>query len=127
MTDTRTRSAIPLPHDAGGPMPTPAEDITEHLPPVSRYGSGSETYATLVWRRFRRSPMGMIGLILVALMLLVSIFADFFAPMDPKQATCLSRHPTSLPSKTRRAISASFPGSIPSATLASSTRSRSSP
>ncbi|WP_232846825.1 ABC transporter permease [Devosia beringensis] len=67
-------------------MPTPAEDITEHIPPVSRYGSGSETYATLVWRRFRRSPMGMIGLILVALMLLVSIFADFFAPMDPKQA-----------------------------------------
>ncbi len=86
MTDTRTRSAIPLPPDAGGPMPTPAEDITEHIPPVSRYGSGSETYATLVWRRFRRSPMGMIGLILVALMLLVSIFADFFAPMDPKQA-----------------------------------------
>ncbi|HTM77758.1 MAG TPA: ABC transporter permease, partial [Devosia sp.] len=33
-----------------------------------------------------RSPMGMIGLVLVALLLVVSIFADFFAPMDPKAA-----------------------------------------
>ncbi|ODT49725.1 MAG: ABC transporter permease [Devosia sp. 63-57] len=54
-------------------------------PVVGRHGSGNETYATLVWRRFRRSPMGMIGLVLVAALLIMSIFADFFAPMDPKQ------------------------------------------
>ena len=86
MSTTDTRSSIPLPPDAGGPMPTPAEEAANPKVVVSRFGSGNEGYATLVWRRFKRSPMGMIGLILVSTMLIVSIFADFFAPMDPKQA-----------------------------------------
>ncbi|KRA50365.1 ABC transporter permease [Devosia sp. Root635] len=64
-------------------MPTGAEDAA---PVLTRYGSGNEGYATLVWRRFRRSSMGMIGLVLVVLLLVVSVFADFFAPMDPKAA-----------------------------------------
>lgn len=85
MTDTR--SSIPLPTDvAGGPMPTPAEEADNPKVVITRFGSGNEGYATLVWRRFKRSPMGMIGLILVAAMLIVSVFADFFAPMDPKAA-----------------------------------------
>lgn len=46
----------------------------------------NETYATLVWRRFRRSVMGMIGLVLVSGLMIVMLFADFFAPMDPKFA-----------------------------------------
>ncbi|AVF02586.1 MAG: ABC transporter permease [Devosia indica] len=85
-SDTDTHSAIPLPTDPGaGPAPTPAEEAD--VPPiVSRHGSGNETYATLVWRRFRRSTMGMIGLVLVVMLLVVSVFADFFAPMDPKEA-----------------------------------------
>lgn len=86
MSTTDTRSSIPLPPDAGGPMPTPAEEAANPKVVVTRFGSGNEGYATLVWRRFRRSPMGMVGLILVAIMLVVSIFADFFAPMDPKEA-----------------------------------------
>ncbi|MFD2646227.1 ABC transporter permease [Devosia albogilva] len=66
-------------------MPTPATEAD--APPVHvRFGNGSEGYASLVWRRFRRSPMGMVGLVLVVLMLVVSVFADFFAPMDPKAA-----------------------------------------
>ena len=86
MTDLDTRSSIPLPPDAaGGPMPTGAEEA-DVAPAVTRFGTGNEGYATLVWRRFRRSTMGMIGLVLVVLLLLVSIFADFFAPMDPKAA-----------------------------------------
>jgi peptide/nickel transport system permease protein len=86
MTHIDTRSSIPLPTDvAGGPAATPAEEA-DTSPAVTRFGSGNEGYATLVWRRFKRSPMGMVGLILVTLMLVVSIFADFFAPMDPKQA-----------------------------------------
>lgn len=85
MSRTDTHSSIPLPTDvAGGPQPTPAEEA-DVAPVVGRHGSGTETYATLVWRRFRRSPMGMIGLVLVAALLIMSIFADFFAPMDPKQ------------------------------------------
>jgi peptide/nickel transport system permease protein len=86
MTDIDNRSPIPLPPDAGGPMPTPAEEAQNPKVVLTRFGSGNEGYATLVWRRFRRSPMGMIGLILVATMLIISVFADFFAPMDPKEA-----------------------------------------
>ena len=48
--------------------------------------SRREPYSALVWRRFRRSVTGMIGLVLVSLLLIVSIFADFFAPVDPKRA-----------------------------------------
>ncbi|WP_105404263.1 ABC transporter permease [Neorhizobium sp. T7_12] len=45
---------------------------------------GNESYTALVWRRLRRSWTGMIGLILVGLLLVMAIFAEFFAPMDPK-------------------------------------------
>ncbi|MCQ1852010.1 ABC transporter permease [Neorhizobium galegae] len=45
---------------------------------------GNESYMALVWRRLRRSWTGMIGLILVGLLLIMAIFAEFFAPMDPK-------------------------------------------
>jgi len=84
MSKVDTHSSIPLPSDVGaGPEPTPAEEA-DVAPVASRYGAGNETYAALVWRRFKRSTMGMIGLVLVVLLLFVSIFADFFAPMDPK-------------------------------------------
>lgn len=87
MTEVKNRSAIPLPPDPGsGPQPTPADEAAQQTPSVTRFGSGSEGYATLVWRRFRRSTMGMIGLVLVVGLLVVSVFADFFAPMDPKEA-----------------------------------------
>jgi len=85
MSEIHTRSSIPLPADAEGPMPTPAEEPVSQEPVISaRFAQGNEGYFTLVWRRFRRSVVGMIGLVLVALMLFVSIFGDFFAPMDPK-------------------------------------------
>ncbi len=66
MTKVDTHSSIPLPTDvAGGPAPTPAEEAdvapattlpegADVAPVVSRYGSGNESYAALVWRRFRR-------------------------------------------------------------------------
>ena len=82
--EIKTGSSIPLPPDAGVAMPTPAEEVAN--PVQARFSHGNEGYATLVWRRFKRSPMGMIGLVLVGLLLVVSIFADFFAPMDPKAA-----------------------------------------
>ncbi len=55
-------------------------------PAASAHPGHNETYATLVWRRFRRSVMGMIGLVLVSTLMIVMLFADFFAPMDPKFA-----------------------------------------
>lgn len=45
----------------------------------------NESYVALVWRRFRRSVTGMLGLILVGLLFLIAIFANFFAPLDPME------------------------------------------
>jgi peptide/nickel transport system permease protein len=56
--------------------------VAEEAAPVAT-STRSQTYLRLVWRRFRRSKPGMVGLVLVALILLVTIFADFFSPYDP--------------------------------------------
>src|SRR5688572_5653518 len=87
MTDVKETSSIPLPTDVtGGPAPTPADEAAG--PPVisARFAHGNEGYFALVWRRFRRSFMGMMGLVLCVLLLVMAIFGDFFAPMDPKRA-----------------------------------------
>jgi peptide/nickel transport system permease protein len=87
MTDHVVNSSIPLPTDAaGGPQPTPAQEV-EPAVVLGRFAHGNETYLALVWRRFRRSIVGMIGLVLVLGLLLITVFADFFAPMDPKEQT----------------------------------------
>ncbi len=52
--------------------------------PVSSRFAKNESYATLVWRKLRRSITGMIGLTLVSLLLLTAVFADFVAPVEPK-------------------------------------------
>jgi peptide/nickel transport system permease protein len=89
MADRPIDSAVPLPTDiAGGPTPASAIDSTS-APPVTqgRFINRDETYLALVWRRFRRSTVGMIGLVLVLMLIFMSIFADCFAPMDPKTQT----------------------------------------
>ena len=45
---------------------------------------GSESYMALVWRRLKRSWTGMAGLVMVVLLILVALFADFLSPVDPK-------------------------------------------
>ena len=55
-------------------------------PMAARFAS-NEGYLRLLWRKFRRSVPGMIGLSLVTLLLLMAIFADFVAPVDPKEPT----------------------------------------
>lgn len=52
---------------------------------VSTVTTEGQSYPKLVWRRFRKSVPGMLGLSLVALLLIVAIFAEFFSPVDPKQ------------------------------------------
>jgi peptide/nickel transport system permease protein len=51
---------------------------------AARFARTGESYPVLVWRRFRRSVSGMVGLVLVSALLLIAIFADFVAPLDPK-------------------------------------------
>ena len=58
--------------------------------------SQSQSYAALVWRRFRRSVPGMTGFTLVMLLLLIAIFAEFVAPMDPNKATASFAPPDQL-------------------------------
>ncbi|PDS81195.1 ABC transporter permease [Rhizobium sp. L43] len=53
-------------------------------PAIKKPSHGGESYLALVWRRLRRSWTGMAGLVLVGLLLFMAVFADFFAPMDPK-------------------------------------------
>jgi peptide/nickel transport system permease protein len=50
-----------------------------------------ESYFQLVWRRFRRSRVSIVGALMVMTMMILAIFADFFAPtpidsIDLKQA-----------------------------------------
>lgn len=52
-----------------------------------RFAGSGETYLSLVWRRFRRSVSGMLGLVLVTCLLLISVFAGFFSPMNPTRPT----------------------------------------
>jgi peptide/nickel transport system permease protein len=55
--------------------------------PLAARFAKSDSYFILVWRKFRRSIMGMIGLTLVTLLITIAIFADFFSPLDPKDPT----------------------------------------
>lgn len=70
-------------------QPGPASRLATpgpETPVMGRFAHGNEGYFTLVWRRFRRSTMGMIGLVLTIGLILMAILGDFFAPMDPKRA-----------------------------------------
>jgi peptide/nickel transport system permease protein len=54
---------------------------------TSTVSKESQSYGALVWRRLRKSVTGMLGLVLVAMLLVVALFANFFAPMDPNAST----------------------------------------
>ncbi|WP_303773141.1 ABC transporter permease [Anaerolinea thermophila] len=42
-----------------------------------------ESYGTLVWRRFRKSKIAILGGLMVIMLIVLAIFSDFFAPYDP--------------------------------------------
>lgn len=47
---------------------------------LTRYEEEHEGYFQLVWRRFRRSPVSIVGALMVLMLALLAIFADFFSP-----------------------------------------------
>ncbi|MEO8241803.1 MAG: ABC transporter permease [bacterium] len=63
---------------------------------ISTAPTANQSYPALVWRRFRRSVPGMLGFTMVSLLLLVAIFAEFVAPMDPNQPTASFAPPDHL-------------------------------
>ncbi|UVK43696.1 ABC transporter permease [Mesorhizobium sp. AR07] len=72
------------------PPPLPAEGA------INKPQRGNESYIALVWRRLKRSWTGMAGLWLVVLLLVMAVFAEFLAPMDPK-VTDVGFAPPQLP------------------------------
>jgi peptide/nickel transport system permease protein len=64
-------------------MLTPAENTLQVAAKTAARRPGNESYGALVWRRLRASVAGMIGLTLVATILTMAVFAEFFAPVDP--------------------------------------------
>ena len=73
--------------DVFAPFVKLEDDSYVDVAPTSARFLKNDGYLLLVWRKFRRSVMGMIGLTLVILLLLTAIFADFVAPSDPKDPT----------------------------------------
>ncbi|MBN9018407.1 MAG: ABC transporter permease [Rhizobiales bacterium] len=69
--------------DIAGKIPPEAE--TAPVVVQARFAHGNEGYLALVWRRFRRSVIGMIGLVMVVGLILMAVFADFVAPVNPKE------------------------------------------
>ena len=63
---------------------------------LSTASTVNQSYPALVWRRFKRSVMGMIGLVMVALLLLSAVFAEFVAPLDPNMNTTTMAPPDKL-------------------------------
>jgi peptide/nickel transport system permease protein len=95
--------ADPVPGDVAGsplvePQPPAGADalIADEAAPALR-AVRSQTYVSLVWRRFRRNTLGMIGAAMVALLMLVTIFADFLSPYDP-----IARNPDAIYSPPQR-------------------------
>lgn len=95
--------ADPLPDDVMAPPgvePQPPQGadtlLADSAAPALR-AVRSQTYLRLVWRRFRRNTMGMIGAVLVALLLLATVFADFLSPYSP-----VARNPGAIYSPPQR-------------------------
>jgi peptide/nickel transport system permease protein len=58
----------------------PGEDAV----PVSRLKvEEHESYFALVWRKFRKSKIAIVGGLMVVMLFILSVFSDFFAPYDP--------------------------------------------
>jgi peptide/nickel transport system permease protein len=92
MPDERTTMLDTTPDPAGDPMlagvaadlpPAGAEALIADADAPASRAVRSQTYLRLVWRRFRRNTMGMAGAVLVALLLLATVFADFLSPYSP--------------------------------------------
>jgi peptide/nickel transport system permease protein len=77
-------------------MLTPAENTLPVAAQVAANRRGNESYTALVWRRLRRSVAGMVGLSLVLLIFLTSIFAEFFAPLDPYRSETAFARPDTI-------------------------------
>ena len=60
--------------------------ITESaLPAVLREDEQYESYFQLVWKRFKKSKAAIAGGLMIIMLAVLAVFADFFSPTDPGQ------------------------------------------
>lgn len=64
----------------------PQLDFDSDQPEQSSQKSSNESYYQLVWQRFRRSKAAIFGGLLVLILLILALFAEFFSPIDPSKA-----------------------------------------
>jgi len=64
-------------------MNTEPSDLT--LDQLAAESGENESYFELVWRRFRRSPVSIIGALMVLMLDVLAVFADFFSPTSISQ------------------------------------------
>ena len=50
---------------------------------LSTVSKDNQSYQALVWRKFKRSIPGMIGLTMVCMLLFTAVFAEFMDPAPP--------------------------------------------
>lgn len=62
---------------------TQQEQTENLLARIALRGQSHETYAALVWRRFRKSKIAIVGGLIVIGLFVLAIFSDFFSPYDP--------------------------------------------
>lgn len=79
------------------PLPLPDEDQTP-LAPEERAQEATAPQWKLIWWRFKKHRMAMIGLVVLALMYFVAVAAGFFAPFTTTSTSSThAYHPPQLP------------------------------
>jgi peptide/nickel transport system permease protein len=71
--------------------------VTELEMPLDLQAAKEETQLQMIWRRFRRHRLALMGTIIIVLLLLTSLFAGVIAPYDPLGQDLVNRNqgPTS--------------------------------
>ncbi|MBK9247589.1 MAG: hypothetical protein IPM69_05625 [Ignavibacteria bacterium] len=50
----------------------------------SKITTTSESLGQLAWRKLRRHPAGIVGMILIGLLVVIAVFAPLLAPFNPR-------------------------------------------
>lgn len=60
---------------------------TQTLAKLAVRAQQRESYSELVWRKFRKSKIAIIGALVIITLIVLAIFSDFFSPADPALVT----------------------------------------
>ena len=61
-----------------------AQAIDRPIPaPLAQADERRESYTALVWRKFRKSKIAIVGGLIIIMLVFMAIFADFLSPTDP--------------------------------------------